>query len=98
MKVPLSWLRDYVDIDLTPEQLADRLTLRGMEVQSIDRWGGDWQDVVVGELLSVSPHPRADRLALTTVTIGDGAPPDVVFGATNIAVDHLVQGALPVAL
>ena len=98
MKVPLSWLRDYVDIDLTPEQLAERLTLLGMEVQSIDRWGGDWQDVVVGELLSVSPHPRADRLSLTTVTIGDGEPLEIVCGATNIAVGQRVPVALPGAV
>ncbi|HEY3072128.1 MAG TPA: phenylalanine--tRNA ligase subunit beta [Candidatus Limnocylindrales bacterium] len=98
MKVPLSWLRDYVDIDLTPEQLAERLTLLGMEVQSIDRWGGDWQDVVVGELLTVSPHPRADRLSLTTVTIGDGEPLEIVCGATNIAVGQRVPVALPGAV
>src|SRR2546429_9745857 len=92
MKVPLSWLRDYVDIDLTPEQLAERLTLLGMEVQSIDRWGGDWQDVVVGELLSVSPHPPADRLSLTTVTIGGGGRLEVVGGGTNIAGGQRVPG------
>ncbi len=72
MRVPLSWLRDYVDIQLTPEQLAERLTLLGMEVKGLERWGADWQNVVVGELLSVERHPRADRLSLTTVTIGRG--------------------------
>jgi phenylalanyl-tRNA synthetase beta chain len=98
VKVPLSWLRDYVDIDLTPEQLAERLTLLGMEVQSIDRWGGDWQNVVVGELLSVAPHPRADRLSLATVTVGDGEPLEIVCGATNIAVGQRVPVALPGAV
>jgi phenylalanyl-tRNA synthetase beta chain len=48
MRVPLSWLRDYVDLDLTPEQLADRLTLLGMEVQGIERIGEAWHHVVVG--------------------------------------------------
>ena len=48
MRVPLSWLRDYVDIDLTPEQLAERLTLLGMEVKGLERWGADWENVVVG--------------------------------------------------
>ncbi|TMD29370.1 MAG: hypothetical protein E6I94_06765 [Chloroflexi bacterium] len=83
MRVPLSWLADYVDIDLTPEQLADRLTRLGMEVQGIERWGADWQDVVVGELLTVEPHPRADRLSLTTVRVGDGEPLSIVCGATG---------------
>ena len=84
MRVPLSWLRDYVEFDLTPEQLAERLTLLGMEVKGIDRWGSDWQNVVVGELVTVEKHPRADRLSLTTVTLGDGAEPlEIVCGATG---------------
>ena len=57
MRVPLSWLRDYVDFDLPPERLAERLTLLGMEVQSIEHIGADWKSVVVGELLEVSRTP-----------------------------------------
>ena len=60
MRVPLGWLRDYVDVQLTPEQLAERLTLLGMEVKGIEQWGSDWRNVVVGELLTVEKHPRAD--------------------------------------
>jgi phenylalanyl-tRNA synthetase beta chain len=98
MKVPLSWLRDYVDVDLTPEALAERLTLLGMEVKGIVRWGEDWQNVVVGELLSVERHPRADRLSLTRVTTGEGEPLDIVCGATNIAAGQRVPVALPGAV
>ncbi len=98
MRIPLSWLRDYVDIELTPEQLAERLTLLGMEVQSIERWGSDWQNVVIGELLTVEKHPRADRLSLTTVTLGDGEPLEIVCGATNIAPGQRVPVALPGAV
>jgi len=98
MKVPLSWLRDYVDVDLSPEALAERLTLLGMEVKGIVRWGEDWQNVVVGELLSVERHPRADRLSLTRVTTGDGEPLDIVCGATNIAAGQRVPVALPGAV
>src|SRR3954454_2736574 len=98
MRVPLSWLRDYVDIDLSPEELADRLTLLGMEVKGILRWGDDWRKVVVGELLSVERHPRADRLSLTRVTVGDGEPLDIVCGATNIAAGQRVPVALPGAV
>ena len=61
MRVPLSWLREFVDIELTPEQLAERLTLLGMEVKTIERWGADWEQVVTGELLTVERHPRAAR-------------------------------------
>ncbi len=98
MRVPLSWLRDYVDVELTPEQLAERLTLLGMEVQKIERWGADWKDVVVGELLAVERHPHADRLFLTRVTVGAGEPLDIVCGATNIAPGQRVPVALPGAV
>jgi phenylalanyl-tRNA synthetase beta chain len=98
MRVPLSWLREIVDIDMTPEALAERLTLLGMEVKGIIAWGEDWQNVVVGELLSVGPHPRADRLSLARVTVGDGEPLDIVCGATNIAAGQRVPVALPGAL
>ncbi|MGK2850506.1 MAG: phenylalanine--tRNA ligase subunit beta [Candidatus Limnocylindrales bacterium] len=98
MRVPLSWLRDYVDIELTPEQLAERLTLLGMEVKGLERWGSDWQNVVVGELLTVARHPRADRLSLTTVTLGSGEPLEIVCGATNIAPGQRIPVALPGAV
>src|SRR5262245_38696239 len=98
MRVPLSWLGEFVDVDLTPEQLAERLTVLGMQVQSIERWGDDWSDVVVGELLTVEKHPRADRLSLTTVTLGTGEPLEIVCGATNIAPGQRIPVALPGAV
>src|SRR5918994_4218057 len=69
-----------------------------MEVKGIERWGADWQNVVVGELLAVEPHPRADRLSLTRVAVGDGEPLEIVCGATNIAVGQRVPVALPGAV
>ncbi|HET7494956.1 MAG TPA: phenylalanine--tRNA ligase subunit beta [Candidatus Limnocylindrales bacterium] len=98
MRVPLSWLRDYVDLQMTPGQLAERLTLLGMEVKKVETWGEDWQNVVVGELLSVERHPRADRLSLTRVTVGGGEPLEIVCGATNIAAGQRVPVALPGAV
>jgi len=98
VRVPLSWLRDYVDVELSPEQLAERLTLLGMEVKGIERWGSDWQNVVVGELLEVRKHPNADRLSLTRVTTGGGEPLEIVCGATNIAAGQRIPVALPGAV
>jgi len=99
VRVPLSWLREFVDVDLTPEQLAERLTLLGMEVKHIERWGADWQNVVTGRLLTVEKHPRADRLHLTTVTFDDGNEPlSIVCGATNIAPGQTIPVALPGAV
>ncbi|MEO8571808.1 MAG: phenylalanine--tRNA ligase subunit beta [Chloroflexota bacterium] len=98
MRIPLSWLREVVDVDLTSEALAERLTLLGMEVKAMIRWGEDWHNVVVGELLSVERHPRADRLSLTRVNVGSGEPLDIVCGATNIAAGQRVPVALPSAV
>src|SRR3954465_4965363 len=99
MRVPLSWLQDYVDVDLEPERLAERLTLLGMEVKAIERWGDEWRNVVVGELLSVEKHPNADRLSLTSVRVADRAEPlSIVCGATNIAPGQRVPVALPGAV
>ncbi|HEX5450888.1 MAG TPA: phenylalanine--tRNA ligase subunit beta, partial [Candidatus Limnocylindrales bacterium] len=98
MKVPLSWLAEFVDLDLTPEALAERLTLLGMEVRGIERRGAEWRNVVVGELLDVAPHPRADRLSLTRVTVGAGETLEIVCGATNIAPGQRVPVALPGAV
>ena len=93
MRVPLSWLRDYVDIDLSPRALADELTMRGMEVSAIEVAGASWTGVVVGRLLDVRRHPNADTLWLTTVDAGDG-PVEIVCGAQNLEVGQLVPAAL----
>ena len=98
MKVPISWLAEFVDVELAPEALAERLTLLGMEVRAIEQRGAEWQNVVVGELLTVARHPRADRLSLTTVTIGSGEQLEIVCGATNIAPGQRVPVALPGAV
>jgi len=96
MRVPLSWLRDYVEFDLPAERLAERLTLLGLEVQGIERIGSDWNSVVVGELLEVVPHPRADRLNLTKVRVtGQDAPLSIVCGAHNIAAGQRVPWHSP---
>src|SRR6476646_1237518 len=100
MRVPLSWLREYVAFELAPEALAERLTLLGMEVKGIERWGAEWRNVVVGELLSVEKHPNADRLSLTSVRVSadGGEPLAIVCGATNIAAGQRVPVALPGAV
>jgi phenylalanyl-tRNA synthetase beta chain len=99
MLVPLSWLRDYVEFDLPPERLAERLTLLGMEVGSIEHIGADWSGVVVGELLEVVPHPNADRLTLTKVRVSTSdAPLSIVCGAHNISAGQMVPVALPGAV
>ncbi len=97
MKAPLSWLKDYVDITLPLDELAERLTLAGLEVGSITAIG-DWWDrekIVVGEVREVRPHPDADRLVLVDVAYGDDQLEQCVTGAPNLF-DYKGQG--PVSL
>jgi len=82
MKLPLSWLKDYVDVGLEPAELADRLTFSGTEVESIDTIGSDFEGLVVGEIREVRPHPGADRLSICRVYDGTRER-DVVCGAGN---------------
>ncbi len=92
MKASLRWLKDYVDINLTPKELAEGLSLSGMEVKSIQVSGGAWQNVTVGEVIGVDPHPNADRLLLATVNLG-AQQMTVVCGAPNIRVGQKVPFA-----
>jgi phenylalanyl-tRNA synthetase beta chain len=100
MRVPLSWLRDYVDIALEPRALADELTMRGMEVTRIEVSGAEWSDVVVGRVLEVRRHPNAETLWLTRVATREdgGEPLEIVCGAQNVEVGQLVPVALPGAV
>ncbi|MDX1523550.1 MAG: phenylalanine--tRNA ligase subunit beta, partial [Anaerolineae bacterium] len=91
MKVPISWLKDFVDITLPVEALAERLTLAGLEVGAIHYIGlegadlvWDREKLVLGHLLRVEQHPQADRLVLATVDIGAAEPETVVTGAPNL--------------
>jgi phenylalanyl-tRNA synthetase beta chain len=97
MKVPLSWLRELVEVPETAEALAQRLTLAGLEVESIQHLGADWDPdkVVVARIERVEPHPNADRLRLVTVDLGDGRQQTVVTGAPNVrAGQKVVFGGL----
>ena len=94
MRVPLSWLSDYVDISLPVDELARRLTIAGVEVGEIIRTAGDWDGIRVAEVTNVEPHPNADRLTLVTVDLGNGDPRRVVCGAPNVATGQKVAFAL----
>src|SRR5262245_29859477 len=82
MKISLDWLRDYVAVSASAEDIARRLTMAGLEVESLTHIG-DAEGVVVAEVLSSKKHPNADALTIVTVTDG-GAPTEVVCGAPNV--------------
>lgn len=102
MLVPLSWLKEYVDVTLPAEELAEKLTIAGLEVENIDYIGvpgGDQNDrlvwdrekLVVGHILKVEEHPNADRLVLATVDYGADKNEVVVTGAPNLF-QYVAQG------
>ncbi|MCL5111017.1 MAG: phenylalanine--tRNA ligase subunit beta [Chloroflexi bacterium] len=93
MRVPLKWLRDYVDVTLPPDELAHRLTMAGLEVEEVIQVGADWHDVYVGQVLELKPHPNADRLQLVSADYGLGTI-TVVTGAFNLQVGDKVPVAL----
>ncbi len=92
MKTPLSWLKAYVDITGDPRELARRMTLAGVEAESVTVVGGAWDNVVVGRVTKVEPHPNADRLRLATVDTGAGEE-TVVCGAPNVAAGQKIAFA-----
>jgi phenylalanyl-tRNA synthetase beta chain len=83
MLIPLSWLKEYVNVTVPTEELAHRLTMAGIEVGAINTPGNDWDHIVVGLVELVEPHPNADRLSLCTVDFG-GLRSVVVCGAPNV--------------
>ncbi len=93
MNVPFSWLSDYVDTGLAPDELARRLTMAGLEAEQLTQIGEGWDKVYVGEVMSVTQHPDADRLVLADVAAGEHRL-TVVTGAPNIAAGQKVALAL----
>ncbi len=85
MKVSYNWLKEYVRLGQSPEELAETLTMGGLEVEDVERTGSSIDGVVVGRVLDVRAHPNADRLRLCDVDIGEGDPVQIVCGAPNVA-------------
>jgi phenylalanyl-tRNA synthetase beta chain len=92
MKVSLSWLKDYVDIKLPVAELARRLAMAGTEVKGWQVVGGSWENIFVGQIKAINPHPNADRLTLPTVDLGTSQQ-TVVCGAPNLKLGDKVAFA-----
>ncbi len=92
MKVPLSWLREYVSVSLRAKDLAGRLTMAGIEANVAEATGKSWDKITVGQITAIEPHPNADRLRLTTIDFGQGQS-KVVCGAPNVRVGDKVPFA-----
>jgi phenylalanyl-tRNA synthetase beta chain len=92
MKASIRWLKDYIDFPITVEELSNRLTMAGLEVGAVDVVGGNWANIVIGQVIDINPHPNADRLRLVTVDL-ENERLTVVCGAPNVAVGMKVAFA-----
>jgi phenylalanyl-tRNA synthetase beta chain len=94
MRISLNWLKEFVNIPDDPDTLAHKLTMLGLEIESIERPGAEIEGVVVGRILSIDPHPQADRLVVCRTAIGEGEPLQIVCGATNMKAGDKVPTAV----
>ncbi|TML49781.1 MAG: phenylalanine--tRNA ligase subunit beta [Actinobacteria bacterium] len=103
MRVPLSWLREYVPIEVPLGELTERLSVASAEVEGVERIGvpeadGNLERFRVGRVLEAEKHPNADRLQLCRVDVGEGEPRQIVCGAWNFGPGATVAVALPGAV
>lgn len=93
MNISYNWLKEYVDFDLTPVEVADALTSIGLEtggVEEVQTIKGGLEGLVIGEVLTCVEHPNSDHLHITTVNLGSGEPTQIVCGAANVAAGQKV--------
>ena len=89
MKTSIEWLKEYADINVDAKTLADRLTMTGSKVETIEQKGNDIKNVVVGKILEIKKHPDADKLIVTKVDIGEKIV-QIVTGADNVHVGDII--------
>ncbi len=100
MKLSLSWIKDYVSLpdDADLKKLAYDLTMDTVEVEDVEYLGKRFENMLVGVIEAVEPHPNADKLRVCTVDIGDGEPKQIVCGGINLAVGMKVAVSVPGAI
>ena len=84
MKLPLSWLHQWIEVSASPEEIAEALTTRGFYVEGIEQHGRRYPGIVVGHVLEAHKHPNADKLKLCKVDVGGDTPLRIVCGAPNV--------------
>jgi phenylalanyl-tRNA synthetase beta chain len=95
MRVPLSWLRELVDITLPLDELVHRLNMSGTEVEEVVEVGKEWEEIVVATVVALDPHPNADSLYVAKLDVGSRGVATVVTGATNLFVGAQVPYIRP---
>ncbi len=94
MKITLNWVKHYVEFDWTPEELAERLTMLGIEVEGMEKLGGEFEGIVVAQVVTCDKHPNADKLSVCRVNDGKGER-QVVCGAHNFKAGDKVPLIFP---
>lgn len=94
MKISLQWLKDYVPVSAAAQDVAEKLTFAGLEVEGVHSLAKGFDKVVVGELLERKQHPNADRLSLTVVNVGAAENLEIVCGAQNIKAGQKIPVAM----
>lgn len=94
MKVPVYWLKDYMNIDINGKDLGDRLTLSGSKVEEVIVSGDDIKNVVTGKILKIEQHPDAEKLVICQLEVGATEPVQIVTGANNMKEGDIVPVAL----
>lgn len=94
MNIPISWIKEYVDIECDMGNFANEMTMSGTKVETITSLGEDISNVVVGKVLTVERHPDADKLVVCQVDIGKPEPVQIVTGATNVVPGVYIPAAL----
>ncbi len=84
MNISYNWLKEYIDIDLSPLEVAEKLTAAGLEANIIDQFPDFLKSIKVGHVISKEKHPDADKLSVCQVDLGDGEPHQIICGAPNI--------------
>ena len=94
MKVSLNWLKRYVDIHVSVEELCRRMTMAGFEVDGVESLGDSMQNVVAARILKIEPHPDSDHLQICQMDVGGDEPVQIITGAQNVFEGALVPAAL----
>ena len=94
MKVPMKWLKEYVDIPMNAEDYASKMIMTGTAVEGVERTGTQFDNVVVGEVITCVDHPDSDHLHVCMVTVGQEEPIQIVCGAPNVRAGMRVAAAL----
>lgn len=94
MQVSIKWLKDYIDFNETPEELAEMLTMAGVPVENVNDMGAGIEKVITGKIVNIDKHPDADRLCICTIDVGAEETIIIVTGASNVRVGQVVPVAM----